>query len=231
MTPTEWTNLLGAITSLVVGCVWPGIVIYLLVSFRPEIRTLLKRMSSVKTPMFEADFGAQQAAEAAASLTVATTSKGNSSGATAPRDVAALVSQTITPTTMGRLPGARILWVDDHPSNNEYERQALQALGVQFTLSLSTEDALQRLRTENYDVIITDLGRGADPNAGFTLLDEAKRLRPTTPVIIYAGARAVQEGEMARQRGAYASTNSPQELFRQVVSALQAKPIAPVRSA
>ena len=36
-----------------------------------------------------------------------------------------------------------ILWVDDRPGNNIYERQTLESMGITFTLALSTEDAPQ----------------------------------------------------------------------------------------
>ena len=38
-----------------------------------------------------------------------------------------------------------ILWVDDRPENNTYERQAFEAMGIRFTLALSTNDAFERL--------------------------------------------------------------------------------------
>jgi CheY-like chemotaxis protein len=43
------------------------------------------------------------------------------------------------------LAGKSILWVDDRPANNIYERQAMEALGIRFTISTSTEEALQML--------------------------------------------------------------------------------------
>lgn len=39
-----------------------------------------------------------------------------------------------------------ILWVDDRPKNNIYEREAFAALGFKFDLALSTDEALQKLK-------------------------------------------------------------------------------------
>lgn len=39
----------------------------------------------------------------------------------------------------------QILWVDDRPDNNVYERNALESMGVEFTLALSTQQALENL--------------------------------------------------------------------------------------
>ncbi len=87
-------------------------------------------------------------------------------------EVAKLVDQLLTPTTSKLLEGATVLWVDDRPAFTTYERQALAALGIQFTLSRSTEDALERLEQKRYDVIITDMSRPPDKYAGYALLEK-----------------------------------------------------------
>src|SRR5262245_3013464 len=43
------------------------------------------------------------------------------------------------------LNGAAVLWVDDHPSNNAYERQVLVALGIRFDLATTTAEALAKV--------------------------------------------------------------------------------------
>lgn len=65
-----------------------------------------------------------------------------------------------------------MLWVDDHPENNRNEQRAFEALGMRFTLSKSTDDALDQLSRRTYELIISDMGRGPDPQAGYTLLDQ-----------------------------------------------------------
>jgi CheY-like chemotaxis protein len=114
-----------------------------------------------------------------------------------------------------------VLWVDDRPQNNVYERKAMEALGIRFTISTSTQDALEKLRSRKFDVIISDMGRPPDPRAGYTLLDEIRRLGMTTPYIIYAGSNALKHKEEARNHGAVGSTNNPQELLRLVTEAIQ----------
>ncbi|MFL6354136.1 MAG: hypothetical protein ACJ74Z_20105, partial [Bryobacteraceae bacterium] len=41
-----------------------------------------------------------------------------------------------------------ILWVDDRPDNNVYERRAFEPLGITFTLATSTDQALELLSTQ-----------------------------------------------------------------------------------
>ncbi len=120
-----------------------------------------------------------------------------------------------------QIEGATGLWVDDRPTNNTYERQALEALDIRFTISTSTEDALEKLRYKTYDVIISDMGRPPDQRAGYTLLEKIKAMHITTPFIIYAGSRAPEHIAEARSRGAFGTTNVPQELFEMVIRALK----------
>lgn len=64
-----------------------------------------------------------------------------------------------------------VLWVDNRPDNNIFERQALESFGLQFVLSLSTEDALEKVKQKPFDAIISDMGRPPDNRTGYTLLD------------------------------------------------------------
>jgi PleD family two-component response regulator len=105
------------------------------------------------------------------------------------REVAQAVSEATQPSIARRFGQASILWVDDRPSNNIYERKSLEALGVRFTLSTSTEDALEKVRTTHFDVIISGMGRPPDPRVGYTLGPKTRRRyeRPTSfvPVVYF----------------------------------------------
>jgi CheY-like chemotaxis protein len=114
-----------------------------------------------------------------------------------------------------------VLWVDDRPDNNNYERQALEALGVKFVISTSTDDALSKLMTRHFDAIISDMGRPPDARAGYTLLDKLRSSGNQIPFIIYASSRSPEHQAEARRRGAVGCTNNATELFEMVVSALQ----------
>ena len=86
------------------------------------------------------------------------------------KEIADIVSDA-TEHAVDGIANSSILWVDDRPENNVYERQALEALGIRFTISTSTEDALVKLRQRTFDVIISDMGRPPDLRAGYTLLE------------------------------------------------------------
>jgi CheY-like chemotaxis protein len=115
---------------------------------------------------------------------------------------------------------ATVLWVDDRPSNNVHERQALEALGVTFVLATSTDEGLEKLKGQSFDAIISDMGRPPDAQAGYTLLDKLRAGGSQTPFIIYASSRAPEHRAEARRRGAVDCTNRPDELFEMVLSVL-----------
>lgn len=122
---------------------------------------------------------------------------------------------TFSPTILGRNEGGSpsVLWVDDRPSNNIYERRTLEGLGIQFTISTSTDDALGKLMRHRYDAIISDMGRPPDNQAGYTLLAEIRRLRIEIPFIIYASSDRPEHKAEAQERGAFGSTGTPFILF------------------
>ena len=130
------------------------------------------------------------------------------------------MAQAGAPRALSRLSTARILWVDDRPENNIHERRAMEAFGITFTLSTSTEDALEKTRLARYDAIISDMGRPPDPRAGYTLLDALRQRNDRTPFVIYAGSNSPEHKAEARSHGALGSTNRAQELIQLVLSAV-----------
>lgn len=130
------------------------------------------------------------------------------------------------PATQASQPGVQsvnhpsVLWVDDLPSNNVYERRTLEELGIRFTISTSTDDALGKLIRHRYDVIISDMGRPPDNRAGYTLLEEARRMGIKSPFIIYASSDRPEHKAEAQMRGALGSTGTPSILFDLVKQAL-----------
>jgi CheY-like chemotaxis protein len=112
-----------------------------------------------------------------------------------------------------------ILWVDDRPDNNFYEREALKRYGIEFVLATSTDEALKILSGAKFDVIISDMGRPPDPRAGYTLLEAVRTKGDNTPYFIYSGSRSQEHVAEAKRRGAQGTTNIPDELIRMVLSA------------
>lgn len=118
---------------------------------------------------------------------------------------------------------ARVLWVDDNPQNQQYERNALSALGVKFVQARSTSEALPLLKSQLFDLVITDFKRVDDARAGYTLLREVSGLKSPPPLIIYSSAASPEFEAEAKRLGAFAETNQPQRLFQLAIEAIRGR--------
>jgi len=114
-----------------------------------------------------------------------------------------------------------ILWVDDRPQNNRYERQSLELIGFKFDLALSTQEALEKLKSNKYVAIISDMGRVEGPREGYVLLKEVRKTNKTIPFFIYAGSNLLEHKIEAQEKGAQGSTNIATELIDLITSHVQ----------
>jgi CheY-like chemotaxis protein len=116
--------------------------------------------------------------------------------------------------------GRHILWVDDKPENNAYERQAFEAYGLRFTLASSTDEAFQRLSQHKYVAIISDMGRDEGPREGYVLLGRLREQGCKTPVFFYTATNAREDKDEATRRGGQGYTNNAQDLFQMVMKSV-----------
>jgi CheY-like chemotaxis protein len=86
------------------------------------------------------------------------------------------------------LQGRRILWIDDHPSNNAKLIDLLRTRGAVVEVAESGEVARSIIPSFAPDLVLSDVGRGGNPNAGF---DDVRALRANDvyhgDVIFYSG--------------------------------------------
>jgi len=87
------------------------------------------------------------------------------------REIVEVVSKAVLKKTSDESWRKRILWADDRPNNNIYERKAFESMGLTFTLALSTLEALEILKQNRFAAIISDMGRKEGPREGYVLLD------------------------------------------------------------
>lgn len=212
------------LVALVQAVAWPALVALLLFRFGKQLERLIDRMAKLKAGEVEATFLEKPLVEAAAALGMAGAKSGvGSSDVANAITAAAQASRDADPGAPAKrqpLEGKRGLWVDDRgPASNSHERRALEALGLTFTLVRSTDEALEAVRSSRFDVIVSDMNRPPDAQAGFTLLAALGREGVRTPFIIYTGARAPELASEAAKRGALGITARPDDLFRLVVGA------------
>jgi PleD family two-component response regulator len=155
------------------------VLLFILIRFGRDLRDFFSSLGelSLKGAGFEASLKRKQA-EVSAALAAAAASRSDGdtnreSAAKEAKIAADIVSEVVTPRVIRRASRSTVLWVDDFPNNNIYERQALEALGVNFVLATSTEEALKKISRQRFDAIISDMGRPPDSRAGYTLLDQS----------------------------------------------------------
>jgi CheY-like chemotaxis protein len=138
--------------------------------------------------------------------------------------VRATVDRVFTPETLNNLTGKAILWVDDNPANNELAVRALRKFGLDIEQATNTEAAMGTLRRRKFDLVISDMGRGADMRAGYGLLELLRESGSKVPFFIFAGSDTPEFRRDAAARGAQLSTNDMLELVDNVVKYLGTTP-------
>ena len=223
MSVDDVVKLINAIAQLLSVVIWPGVIVFILLCFGQDIRKFLSSLSelTLKGAGFEASLKKKQA-EITAALAAAVTSKSTTQedAVQEARITADIVAEAVTPAAIKKASRSSVLWVDDLPDNNIYERQALEVLGIRFVLAASTDEALTQMSRRRFNTIISDMGRPPDSRAGYTLLDQLRSVGDKTPFIIYAGSRSPEHVAESRQHGAIGCTNNANELFEMVLFAL-----------
>jgi CheY-like chemotaxis protein len=232
----QFVKIFDVVISFLQVIAWPLVILTILLILRVPLRKFLENIGEInlKAGPFETTAKRQQQLiQVSASLGAATEhwQEETPGGKSAPdpekmQQLAARIDQLMTPEIAQRLQGASALWVDDRPKLTSYERRALEALGIQFTTSETTDDALARLQRKPYDVVVSDMSRPPDKYAGYTLLEKMQSMGIKTPLIIYASGKKPEYVIEAKRRGALGTTNEPQELLEMVVKAITAPPVA-----
>jgi CheY-like chemotaxis protein len=214
-------RLIDSVAQLLGVLVWPAVLLFVVMKFRVPLSEFIKdaRQVRLKGAGFEASLTRRReraVAELGAAV-AARTGTGVTDQILDPEEVANALP---SPRAQQRIQDAQVLWVDDRPENNRFERATLEALGIRIDISTSTEDALARMKWQSYDLVISDMGRPPDQRAGYTLLDALRARGDQTPYIIYASSRAPEHVAEARQHGAIGCTNSATELVGMVSGVL-----------
>ena len=104
---------------------------------------------------------------------------------------------------------AHILLVDDNQTFLAASRELLLRHRPTFIVdtAVDAETALKAIRTQDYDVVVSDL---VLPRLdGIALLYEYHQIRPDTPVVLISGYGTAQLEQLAAERGAYAFLHKP----------------------
>lgn len=106
---------------------------------------------------------------------------------------------------------AQILIIDDEREHAEVMSEALSRVGHKCDVAYSLAEAQARLDRRSYDVIVTDLvmeGR----RDGLAVLEAAKALQPSPPVILVTAHADIPTCKQALNEGAYDYIEKPLDL-------------------
>lgn len=123
--------------------------------------------------------------------------------------------------------GARILVVDDEMAMCLGLGEILNSAGYEVYTTTSGKDALEKIKTETYDAVLTDL-KMPDVD-GMEVLEKVKKISPETAVIVLTAYATVVSAVEAIKKGAYDYISKPFKIdeVRNVVNkALEQKSLA-----
>jgi len=111
--------------------------------------------------------------------------------------------------------GLRVLWVDDQMTENRDLVTSLEALGAYVESAADGEEMWARLEKGRFDVLVSDIGRGSNPQAGFEELERAQHdgvLELPARLIFFTRVITSERESIARRLGAKI-TNEAEAMF------------------
>ena len=115
----------------------------------------------------------------------------------------------------------RILWVDDHPSSNASLTSLFTRVGMHVDSATSTAEALERLASKSYDIVITDMRRDTEQpaeTAGITLLNAMAARGIRLPVLMFTANFDPADGVHS---GIFAYTKSADNAVQYVIDLME----------
>jgi CheY-like chemotaxis protein len=116
-----------------------------------------------------------------------------------------------------RLPRSIIIWVDDHPLNNQFERLAFASAGIFCDSYTANAEAINAIKRQKPDLVISDIARDERSESGWDLLAEIKREFPNIPFVFYTMGVTAELRSEAHNRGAAGIFELPDELTARVL--------------
>jgi CheY-like chemotaxis protein len=192
---------------LVPSILWILFIIVIVAIFhRPIRQELLPRMTGLKAFGFEATFIREELDKAVDKQAAQVSENDRSQVLRRASRVASILQE------------AQILWVDDNPDNNIYERRMLRSLGIFIDLARSTQEALSMLQHTEYDVVISDMEREGVPDEGIRFLNEMRSRGLYRWTIFYVASYEESRGVPPF---AFGMTNRPDHLLHYIMDILE----------
>jgi CheY-like chemotaxis protein len=195
-----------ALIKIIPSIVWATVAAAALIVFHRSIRDdLLPRLLKLKAFGVEADFVKKTLDEA--SRTVPTGDE-LSRGALARR--AERLASIIA--------GAKALLVNDVPEEMKFVIELLRSLKIELTIATSSREALDLLRRQDFDVVLSDMSRDGVPDEGIKFLRRSIEMGINRPTIFTVGNYDPNRGTPAH---AFGITNKIDEVLHYVFDVIE----------
>ncbi len=122
-----------------------------------------------------------------------------------------------------------VVWIDDHHHNNSSERALLESEGIRFDLANSNDEVLSLVESKSVGLVLSDMSRHDDHEAGLKLIKLLQSSKHNVPVIFYVRPRSPVAVGQAMEAGATAVINRPAELFEVVRAVLADNEVSSVQ--
>lgn len=114
----------------------------------------------------------------------------------------------------------KIIWVNDEPDSCINEIEMFKNLGCFSKTVINSEDAINMITHDNFDIVISDIQRKNGDIDGIRFLQNLRVQDKTIPVIFYVGSI---NKEKPIPIGSFGITNRPDELLHLVLDILERK--------
>jgi CheY-like chemotaxis protein len=172
MSDELWAKLIGIIPAMA----WVVFAAAAFLSLRSTIKSqVIPRLSTFAVPGLEVSLHREELLEKA---TVATS---ESDAKTSPAERRGVLRRMDHASAV--LKGGRILWVDDAPLNNRYAVQLLRDADMKVDQVESTDEAIRSLSRDDYHLVISDVARPGDGQAGIAMLQRFRDHGIDIPVV------------------------------------------------
>jgi PleD family two-component response regulator len=114
--------------------------------------------------------------------------------------------------------GSKLMIINDRPDEMRGPMRIFEELQIDVEVAESTSNAMSWLNRKNFDVVVSDMARGAEQDAGLKLLKEMQSNGFKVPVIFTVGRFKPEMGTPAH---AFGITNRVDDLLNLVFDALE----------
>ncbi|MEY2525955.1 MAG: hypothetical protein QOE73_726 [Verrucomicrobiota bacterium] len=101
--------------------------------------------------------------------------------------------------TGAQKPGVRILLIEDHDDTREIVANLLSRIGYDVKVAAGMLPALDLIRSEKVDVILSDIG--LPDGSGYELIKTAKAMQPEIKAVALTGLAAKEDLRLSREAG------------------------------